>query len=55
MTEHPHVKLLKATLSHQRMHSAVAEAAAQLRQQLEDEQQQRSDQAGQDHAGSPGQ
>ena len=55
MTEHPHAKLLKATESHRRMHTAVSEAAAAMREQLEAERQQRADQEAQEHASGPGQ
>lgn len=47
MSEQPHHKLIKATHAHARMHEAVAEAAAEMRAQLDDERQQRIDQEAQ--------
>lgn len=50
MTDHPHAKLLAATQSHANMHRAIAEAAAQLREQADQE---RADRAARDQEDGP--
>ena len=54
MTEHPHVKLLAATEAHANMHRAVSSAAAQLRDQADQERAERAAQAQENGHDAPG-